>query len=178
MRWRFRASRTPSSGRPLAVAQARCLCHYFVSRFQNGLRGGNQITCGDAAQKLRARLVRADEDAEFSVRRQPLAEARIGPEPRDRRRVGHHRQMERPGVAAKMQRAVLDDGGKLHQIQIAGEHAPRFLRQQAPAASPFSPARAALARRTAPVFFPEIFRRARRSIPRAAPAAVPWNPPW
>ena len=42
----------------------------------------------------------------------------------------HHGEMERPGVAAEVQRAVLDDRRELHQVQISGENAPRFLRKQ------------------------------------------------
>jgi hypothetical protein len=37
--------------------------------------------------------------------------------------------MEWPGVAAKMQGAVLDDRRKLQQIQVSGEDTPRFLRE-------------------------------------------------
>ena len=38
--------------------------------------------------------------------------------------------MERPGVAAEMQRAMLDDRRKLRELEVPGEDAPGFLREQ------------------------------------------------
>lgn len=76
------------------------------------------------------RFVGADDDAILFTRRHPFAQAGVRPEPRDDRRLRHHREVERAGVAAIMERAVPDDGGNLHEIQIPGKDPPRFLRQQ------------------------------------------------
>ena len=73
---------------------------------------------------------RADDDAVFVTGGNPFAPAGVWPEPRDYRRLRHHREVERAGVAAKVQRAVPDDGGDLREIQIPVENTPRLLRKQ------------------------------------------------
>ena len=109
-----------------------------------------------------AGFVCADDDAVSVTGGNPFAPAGVRPEPRDDRRLRHHREVERAGVAAKMQRAVLDDGGDLREVQIAGENPPRFLRKQREQFRHFFPL--ALRRRAGQrqVFFREMFRRARR----------------
>ncbi len=100
-----------------------CVCKYV-------LHGADQFLRLNFAEKLCGRFLCADDCAIFFADGNPFAQAGIRPEPRDDRRLRHYRQMQRATIAAKMQRAVLDDRGKLDQIQRPGKHAPRFLGQQ------------------------------------------------
>jgi len=81
-------------------------------------------------EKIRMGFVVPDNDAVFITDGNPFAQAGVGPEPRDDRRLRHQCKVERAGVAAEVQRAVPDDGSDLREVQIPGENTPRFLWKQ------------------------------------------------
>ena len=104
---------------------------YILSHggFQNGFRGGNELAGVDTAKKPDSGLVLANKVSCGAAFGQPLTETGVWPEPGNGWGGCHHGQMQWTCVAAEMQRAVLDHGSQLQQIQIARKDTPGRLRQ-------------------------------------------------